>query len=124
MGVEFHLNTEVGKDISFQTLLDDYDAVFLGMGTYTAMQGGFPGEQLPGVINALDYLVANVNHNQNWPQLPGQDFLTVSGKEVVVLGGRYRHGLQPHGDSSARRQSDLHLSAGRGQYAWFQARSA
>ena len=87
MGVEFHLNTEVGKDISFQSLLEDYDAVFLGMGTYTAMRGGFPGERLPGVVNALDYLVANVNHNQNWPQLPGHEFLSVSGREVVVLGG-------------------------------------
>ena len=49
MGVIFHLNTEVGKDVSFDSLLADYDAVFIGMGTYKPMAGGFPGEDLPGV---------------------------------------------------------------------------
>ena len=61
MGIEFVLNTEIGKDIPFQKLLDDYDAVFLGMGTYTYMKGGFPGEDLPGVHEALPFLISNVN---------------------------------------------------------------
>jgi len=30
MGIEFKLNTEIGKDIAFEDLLRDYDAVFLG----------------------------------------------------------------------------------------------
>lgn len=42
MGIEFRLNTEVGKDVTMQELIDQYDAVFLGMGTYTYMKGGFP----------------------------------------------------------------------------------
>ena len=37
MGVEFVLNTEIGTDIPMQQLLDEYDAVFLGMGTYTSV---------------------------------------------------------------------------------------
>ena len=37
MGVEFVLGTTVGEDVPFQTLVDDYDAVFLGMGTYTCL---------------------------------------------------------------------------------------
>ena len=49
MGVEFRLNTEIGVDIDADDLLEEFDAVFLGMGTYTAMQGGFDGEDLPGV---------------------------------------------------------------------------
>ena len=40
MGIEFKLNTTIGSDIAFDTLLADYDAVFLGMGTYTYMKGG------------------------------------------------------------------------------------
>ena len=35
MGVEFVLNTNIGKDISFDKFLNMFDAVFLGMGTYT-----------------------------------------------------------------------------------------
>ena len=86
MGIEFRLNTEVGKDISIDQLLADYDAVFMGMGTYTYMKGGFPGEDLPGVYDALDFLVANVNHRLGYAQSP-DDFIDMKGKRVVVLGG-------------------------------------
>ncbi|MDT8310413.1 MAG: FAD-dependent oxidoreductase [Methylophaga sp.] len=84
MGVEFRLNTEVGKDVEFQTLIDEYDAVFLGMGTYTYMKGGFPGEDLPGVHEALPYLVAN---NMQMLGLPTDSYVSMAGKNVVVLGG-------------------------------------
>ena len=40
MGIEFQLNTEVGKDITMDALLSEYDAVFLGVGTYQSMRGG------------------------------------------------------------------------------------
>lgn len=86
MGVKFILNTEIGKDIRFQTLLDDYDAVFLGMGTYTSMKGGFPGEDLPGVYEALPYLVSNINNEENWPQAKN-NFINMDDQRVVVLGG-------------------------------------
>ncbi|HEC58637.1 hypothetical protein LCGC14_0630940 [marine sediment metagenome] len=84
MGVEFVLNTEIGNDIQFQTLLDEYDAVFLGMGTYTYMKGGFPGEDMPGVYEALPYLVANNKHLLN---LNPENYVDLAGKKVIVLGG-------------------------------------
>lgn len=37
MGIKFRLNVEVGRDVTFDALLEEYDAVFLGMGTYNAM---------------------------------------------------------------------------------------
>ncbi len=86
MGVKFVLNTEIGKDLPFQRLLDDYDAIFLGMGTYTSMRGGFAGEDLSGVHEALPYLISNVNQQEQWTQ--GTDgFIDLSGQRVVVLGG-------------------------------------
>ncbi len=84
MGVEFVLNTEIGKDIPFEKLLDEYDAVFLGMGTYNYMKGGFPGEDLPGVLEALPFLIENVKHCL---ELPTTDYVSMAGKNVVVLGG-------------------------------------
>jgi len=84
MGVEFVLNTDIGKDIQFQTLLDEYDAVFLGMGTYTYMKGGFPGEDKQGVYEALPYLVAN---NKQLLDLNPVDYVDLKGQKVVVLGG-------------------------------------
>ncbi|OZB80157.1 MAG: glutamate synthase small subunit, partial [Halothiobacillus sp. 13-55-253] len=85
MGIEFRLNTNIGTDISIDTLLEEYDAVFLGMGTYTAMEGGFPGEDLDGVHKALPFLIGNINHLMNYP---GNDpYIDVSGQRVIVLGG-------------------------------------
>lgn len=86
MGVEFRLNTEIGTDITMEQLLEDYDAVFMGMGTYTYMKGGFPGEELPGVHDALPFLVSNVNRNLGFEKDPA-DFVSVKGQRVVVLGG-------------------------------------
>ena len=86
MGVEFRLNTEIGKDIEFQTLLDEYDSVFLGMGTYKYMKGGFPGENLPGVYEALPYLISNTNEVMNY-KIEGDKFVDLKGQKVIVLGG-------------------------------------
>lgn len=86
MGIEFRLNTEIGKDIPFGQLLEDYDAVFLGMGTYTSMKGGFEHESAPGVYEALPFLIANTNRTMGLEKDPA-DFIDMAGKKVVVLGG-------------------------------------
>jgi len=86
MGIEFRLGVEVGKDLSFEQLVGEYDAVFLGMGTYNYMKGGFPGEDLPGVHAALDFLIANVNHCHGYEKNPA-DYINMKGQRVVVLGG-------------------------------------
>ena len=86
MGVEFKLGVNVGKDILIEDILKEYDAVFLGMGTYKYMKGGFPGEGLPGVYEALPYLIANVNRNLGLEKSP-KDFIDFKNKKVVVLGG-------------------------------------
>ncbi len=86
MGVEFRLGCEVGKDVAFGTLLAEYDAVFLGMGTYTSVRGGFGGEELPGVHEALPYLISNIRHELALPDAAG-GLISMGGKRVVVLGG-------------------------------------
>jgi len=86
MGVTFRLGVEIGRDLPFEQLLGEYDAVFLGTGTYRYVKGGFPGEDLPGVYEALPYLVANINHQLG---LPGgrEGWINVEGRRVVVMGG-------------------------------------
>tara|TARA_R110000868_G_scaffold197639_7_gene443855 strand:- start:164 stop:865 length:702 start_codon:yes stop_codon:yes gene_type:complete len=58
----------------------------MGMGTYTYMRGGFPGEDLPGVYDALPFLVSNVNRRLGFEK-DAADFIDMKGKRVVVLGG-------------------------------------
>ena len=86
MGVKFKLGKEVGKDISFEELYDDYDAVFLGMGTYTSLEGGFNGEKLPGVYKAIDYLISNTKKLLNVGN-GKTEHINFKNKKVVVLGG-------------------------------------
>ena len=86
MGIKFKTSTTIGSDISFDILLNDYDAVFMGMGTYSYMTAGIPGEDLNGVYPALDYLISNVNHCHNYEKDPA-DYISMQGKRVVVLGG-------------------------------------
>tara|TARA_Y100001970_G_scaffold5936_1_gene6671 strand:- start:617 stop:2284 length:1668 start_codon:yes stop_codon:yes gene_type:complete len=86
MGIKFCLNKEIGKDISFKELHEKYDALFLGMGTYTSLEGGFKGEDLPQAHKAIDYLIGNTNHLLKFPQKKS-DYINFKGKNVVILGG-------------------------------------
>ena len=102
MGVKFVLNTEVGRDIAFSTLLSDFDAVFIGTGAYTAVDAQLPGRELAGVHAALPFLIANARRilgtADSSPASAGRSqpsmasaalplLPNVIGKRVVVLGG-------------------------------------
>ena len=86
MGVEFRLGCEIGRDLVFAQLLREYDAVFLGMGTYTSVRGGFPGEELPGVYEALPYLISNIRFELGF-EGAAHELISMRGRQVLVLGG-------------------------------------
>jgi len=85
MGIEFRLNVEVGQDITLQQLLDEYDAVFLGVGTYQSMRAGLANEDASGVYDALPFLISNTYKVMELAS--NQPFIDMAGKNVVVLGG-------------------------------------
>ncbi|WP_241576415.1 FAD-dependent oxidoreductase [Rosenbergiella collisarenosi] len=87
MGMEFRLNVEVGQDITMQSLIDEYDSVFLGVGTYQSMRGGFSNEDAQGVYDALPFLIANTRKTMGFEALAEQPYLDMHAKRVVVLGG-------------------------------------
>ena len=87
MGIEFRLNVEVGQDITMQSLIDEYDSVFLGVGTYQSMRGGLSNEDAEGVYDALPFLIANTRKTMGFEALAEQPYLDMNGKRVVVLGG-------------------------------------
>ena len=100
----------------------EFDAVFLGMGTYTYVKGGFAGEDLPGVHEALPYLDFQ-HQSRAWASRMRRRFHRHEGQ---ACGGarrrRHRHGLQSNRDPPRREQRHLHLSARRRQHAGFAAR--
>ena len=75
-GVRIHLNTKVGEDISFETLRDHSDAIFIGVGTQAPRHIGIEGEDLDGVIPGVTFL-KSVNLKQ----------LVKLGKRVAIIGG-------------------------------------
>lgn len=86
MGIKFVLGANIGREISFNEVLENHDAVFLGLGTYSAMQGGMPGEDAQGVYRALDYLIGNTKSLLNMPA-GKHEYINLKDQHVVVLGG-------------------------------------
>ncbi|KAB8306809.1 glutamate synthase small subunit [Erwinia endophytica] len=87
MGIEFKLNTEVGRDIQMGDLLADFDAVFLGVGTYQSMKGGLENEDAEGVYDALPFLIANTKNTMGFAHTAEEPYISMNAKRVVVLGG-------------------------------------
>lgn len=87
MGIRFRLGCEVGKDINFDSLLAEYDAVFLGVGTYGLMRAGLEHEDAPGVVQALPFLIASTRRVMGLEDDPRYPWIDLEGKNVVVLGG-------------------------------------
>jgi glutamate synthase (NADPH/NADH) small chain len=55
-GIEVKTGVEIGKDISLDDLEKKHDAVFFGAGLGPDSRLGVPGEDLPGVIGAVDWI--------------------------------------------------------------------
>jgi dihydropyrimidine dehydrogenase (NAD+) subunit PreT len=55
-GITIEYNKELGKDISLATLKEEFDAIFLGMGVGLARQLNIPGEELDGVVDAIEFI--------------------------------------------------------------------
>ncbi len=86
--VVFHLNCEVGRDISLDDLRRRHGAVLIATGVYKARDIQAPGVGLPGIAAALDYLTA-ANRSGLGDRVPAYESgaLNARGKNVVVVGG-------------------------------------
>jgi len=83
-GVVFHLQTEVGRDVTFDKLLESFDAVFIGVGATKGRKAGINGEEARGVHLAMDFLTSVQKKLFNEPQ---EHPIDVRDKRVAVIGG-------------------------------------
>ncbi len=79
MGVEFILNTEIGRDIQLKQLIDEYDSVFLNTGAWKRPLVGLEGEELTAF--GLDFLI---EVNEWLKDKIDQDVIVVGGGNVAV----------------------------------------
>ncbi len=86
-GINFHLNTNIGQDITFQDLRNKHDAVLIATGVYKARELPIE-EKYENVFPALDYLIAsNRKGLGDDVKLFDDGTLNAKDKDVVVIGG-------------------------------------
>ena len=79
LGIDVYYNTEIGKDIPFSDLVDNYDVVLISAGCQIPQEMGIPGEHLEGVVSGLQFLEdVNLGQKDVWV-----------GKTVVTVGGGF-----------------------------------
>jgi hypothetical protein len=75
-GVEFRYNTRAGRDITWEQLNKEFEAIFIGIGAHLGRPLGIPGEDLPGAMDAIEFLRKVALHED-----------VEIGDDVLVLGG-------------------------------------
>jgi dihydropyrimidine dehydrogenase (NAD+) subunit PreT len=79
LGVDIRTGVEVGEEVTIQSLAEEYDAIFLGLGLGADSTLGIPGEIGPGVVGATAWIERmKVSRAQPHPRL---------GRVLVVGGG-------------------------------------
>jgi len=82
MGVEIRYNTPIGKALTLADLRRDWEVVFIGIGLTKGRALNIPGNDLAGVITAVDLLW---NYNLGHP-------VTVGNRALVIAGGDVAYG--------------------------------
>src|SRR4030095_7611497 len=84
-GVTFRCNTEVGKDISAEELMNDFDAIVLCTGATKPRDLPIEGRNLKSVHFAMEFLHANTKALLDRKQ--NGNYISAAGKDVIVIGG-------------------------------------
>lgn len=85
-GIRFVTGVEIGRDISSETLLNDYHATVLCCGSTQPRDLDVEGRQLSGIHMAMEFLHANTKSLLDSGHADGA-YLSAKGKNVVVIGG-------------------------------------
>ena len=82
-GIEIKYNQELGKNISLVDLQKNYDAVYLGLGVGVARQLDIPGEDLVGVVDAINFIY-NIR-DKGYAEVPVGDKVAVIGMGMTAI---------------------------------------
>ncbi len=77
LGVKIRSSMRVGKDLSINDLVKQHDAIFIGVGLGTPTKLNIPGEDLEGVVDALEFIERITT--RNWTSVD-------VGRRVAVIG--------------------------------------
>ena len=77
VGIDVHTNVNVGTDITFDQLRDEFDCIYIAIGAHTDKKTGIPGEDSKNVMSAVEMLGA----------IGDDEMPDFTGKHVAVIGG-------------------------------------
>ncbi len=88
-GVQFRTSSEVGVEVSFSALRENFDAIVLAGGAEEARMLDVPGAELPGVRLAMEFLTQQNKRNAGDDEVRAapRGSLVATGKHVIVIGG-------------------------------------
>ncbi len=88
-GVEYRTSTEVGVNISVESLRENFDAIVMSGGAEAPRTLDIPGYEMPGVRMAMEFLTQQNKRNAGDDELRAapRGTITATGKHVIVVGG-------------------------------------
>ncbi len=85
-GIEFVVNTDIGNNIAFIDIKDDFDAVLLATGATKARNLELKNSNTKGIYLAMEYLTKNTKSLLNNNKEDSSE-LSAKNKRVIVIGG-------------------------------------
>jgi glutamate synthase (NADPH/NADH) small chain len=85
-GVEFRTNVCIGKDLQIETIIEDFDAVTLCMGSEEPRNLDIPGRNSKGIHFAMEFLSQQNDRIAGLLIDPNSE-ISANGKDVLVIGG-------------------------------------
>ena len=82
LGIEVHTGVNVGTDITFDQLKQEYDCLYLSIGAQTDKKTGIEGEDSHGVISAVEML--RRIGDEEMPDFTGQNVVVIGGGNVAM----------------------------------------
>ena len=107
LGIEVHTGVNVGTDVSFDELKQQYDCLYLSIGAHTDKKTGIEGEDSLGVVSAVE-LLRHIGDNE-MPDFTGQNVVVIGGGNVAmdVTRSAIRLGAEKVTCVYRRRQEDM-----------------
>ena len=107
LGIEVHTGVNVGTDVSFDQLKQEYDCLYLSIGAHTDKKTGIEGEDSVGVVSAVE-LLRHIGDNE-MPDFTGQNVAVIGGGNVAmdVTRSAIRLGAEKVTCVYRRRQEDM-----------------
>ena len=111
LGIEVHTGVDVGADVTFDELKQQYDSLYLSIGAHTDKKTGIEGEDSLGVVSAVE-LLRHIGDDE-MPDFSGQNVVVIGGGNVAmdVTRSAIRLGADKVTCVYRRRQEDMTAQA-------------